>query len=148
ELFGHEKGAFTGADDTRIGLFEKAHNGTVFLDEIAELPLLMQVRLLRVLQEREVTRVGATVPKPINVRIIAATNQNLKDLVRVNKFREDLFYRLHVVPLLVPALRERKEDIAPLAIHFLKRFNTFLSEEKTISPDAINLLESYSWPGN
>lgn len=148
ELFGHEKGAFTGAIEERIGLFEQAHNGTVFLDEIGELPYLMQVRLLRVLQEREITRVGSSTPINVNVRIIAATNKNLQKLVRQKTFREDLFYRLHVIPLVVPPLRKRKEDIAPLSIHFLNEFNQFLTEKKTIAPKAISMLENYTWPGN
>lgn len=148
ELFGHEKGAFTGAENTRIGLFEQANEGTIFLDEIAELPIDMQVRLLRVLQEREVTRVGSNVPIPVNVRVIAATNKDLKKMVREHTFREDLYYRLHVVPLTIPPLRDRKEDIAPLAIHFLQKFNEKFRNKKSISTDAIHLLESYSWPGN
>lgn len=148
ELFGHEKGAFTGAIEDRIGLFEQAHNGTVFLDEIGELPYLMQVRLLRVLQEREITRVGSSTPINVNVRIIAATNKNLQKLVQQKTFREDLFYRLHVIPLVVPPLRKRKEDIAPLSIHFLNEFNQFLTEKKTIAPKAISMLENYTWPGN
>lgn len=123
ELFGHEKGAFTGADSKRIGLFEQGHRGTVFLDEVSELPYAMQVKLLRVLQEREVIRVGSAVPIPINVRVIAATNKNLRQMVQQNEFREDLYYRLHVVPIQIPPLRDRKDDIGPLAINFLEELN-------------------------
>ena len=150
ELFGHEKASFTGADTERIGLFEQAHNGTVFLDEIGELPYNMQVKLLRVLQEREISRIGATRPIPVNVRIIAATNRNLLEDVHDKKFREDLYYRLHIVPLEIPALRNRVEDVAPLAIYFLNHFNKTLNinKEKTISNRGLSTLESYEWPGN
>ncbi|WP_164525639.1 sigma 54-interacting transcriptional regulator [Siminovitchia acidinfaciens] len=148
ELFGHEKGAFTGADSKRVGLFEQGHEGTVFLDEVSELPFAMQVKLLRVLQEREVIRVGSTVPIKINVRVIAATNKNLRQMVQKNQFREDLFYRLHVVPIQIPALRNRKDDISPLAVSFLEELNDRNGYEKKISTNALNLLESYQWPGN
>jgi len=148
ELFGNEKGAFTGADSKRIGLFEQANQGTVFLDEISELPYSMQVKLLRVLQEREVFRVGSTMPIKIDVRVIAATNKNLRKMVRKMTFREDLFYRLHVVPISIPALRIRKEDIAPLAVNFLEEFNQKIGRRKGISTNALNVLESYQWPGN
>lgn len=148
ELFGHEKGAFTGAEHTRIGLFEQANEGTIFLDEIAELPLDLQVKLLRVLQEREITRIDSNKAIPVNVRVIAATNKDLQQMVREHTFREDLYYRLHVVPLTIPPLRERKEDIAPLVIHFLQKFNEKFGNTKTIATDAVHLLESYSWPGN
>lgn len=147
-LFGHEKGAFTGADTRRIGLFEEAHNGTVFLDEISELPLLMQVKLLRVLEEREIAKVGSVIPVKVNVRVVAASNKNIKKMVEANLFREDLFYRLHVVPVSIPPLRKRKEDIAPLAIHFLEELNEQFGKRKKISTDALNALESYQWPGN
>lgn len=129
-LFGHEKGAFTGADTRRIGLFEEAHNGTVFLDEISELPLLMQVKLLRVLEEREIAKVGSVIPVKVNVRVVAASNKNIQKMVKANQFREDLFYRLHVVPVSIPPLRKRKEDIAPLAIHFLEELNEQFGKRK------------------
>lgn len=148
ELFGHEKGAFTGADSKRVGLFEQGHDGTVFLDEVSELPFAMQVKLLRVLQEREVIRVGSTVPVKINVRVIAATNKNLRQMVQKKQFREDLYYRLHVVPIQIPALRNRKADISPLAVNFLEEMNERNGYEKKISTNALNLLESYQWPGN
>ncbi len=148
ELFGHEKGAFTGAESKRVGLFEQGHEGTVFLDEVSELPYAMQVKLLRVLQEREVIRVGSTVPVKINVRVIAATNKSLRQLVQEKQFREDLYYRLHVVPIQIPALRSRKKDIAPLAVYFLQELNEQNEYEKKISTNALNLLESYQWPGN
>lgn len=149
ELFGYEKGAFTGADrNGKIGYFELAHNGTIFLDEIGELPFTMQVKLLRVLQEREVTRIGGTHPISIDVRIIAATNQNLKELVGRGEFREDLYYRLNVVPFKIPSLRERREDIFPLALHFLEQQKSFYNMEKSFHPEAIEVLETYDWPGN
>lgn len=148
ELFGHEKGAFTGAEAKRVGLFEQGHEGSVFLDEVSELPFAMQVKLLRVLQEREVIRVGSTVPVKINVRVIAATNKNLRQMVQKNQFREDLYYRLHVVPIQIPPLRNRKEDISPLAVNFLEELNERNGYEKKISTNALNLLESYQWPGN
>jgi len=148
ELFGHEKGAFTGADSRRMGLFEQANQGTVFLDEVSELPYTLQVKLLRVLQEREVFRVGSTVPIKIDVRVIAATNKNLHKMVRQMTFREDLYYRLHVVPISIPALRNRKKDIAPLAVNFLEEFNQKTGRQKGVSTDALNALENYQWPGN
>ncbi|GIN90474.1 sigma 54-interacting transcriptional regulator [Siminovitchia terrae] len=148
ELFGHEKGAFTGAESKRVGLFEQGHEGTVFLDEVSELPYSMQVKLLRVLQEREVIRVGSTVPIKINVRVLAASNKNLRQMVQKKEFREDLYYRLHVVPIQIPALRNRKEDVSPLAVNFLEELNEQNGREKKISTNALNLLESYQWPGN
>ncbi|MES1041654.1 sigma-54 interaction domain-containing protein [Peribacillus simplex] len=149
ELFGYEKGAFTGADKNgKAGLFEIANNGTLFLDEIGDLPLNMQVKLLRVLQEREVTRIGGTQPKPVNVRIITATNKDLRELVNQGEFREDLYYRLYVIPFSIPPLRERKEDIFPLAIYFLEQFKKMYDINKNFTPEAIEVLETYSWPGN
>lgn len=149
ELFGYEKGAFTGADRRgKAGLFELAHKGTIFLDEIGDLPLNMQVKLLRVLQEREVARIGSRETIPIDVRIIAATNQNLEEMVKKGLFREDLFYRLNVIPFRIPPLRERKEDIFPLAVFFMEQFKQMYHIEKSYTPDAIDVLEMYEWPGN
>lgn len=149
ELFGYEKGAFTGADHRgKPGLFELAHTGTIFLDEIGDLPLNMQVKLLRVIQEREIVRIGGTATIPVDVRIIAATNKDLKAMVADGKFREDLFYRVNVIPFRIPPLRERREDIFPLAVYFLERFKQKYNIEKSYTPDAISVLEMYGWPGN
>lgn len=149
ELFGHEKGSFTGAHARRIGRFEQAEGGTIFLDEIGEIEPSIQVKLLRVLAERCIERVGSNTPIPVNVRIIAATNKSLKTLVEEKKFREDLFFRLHVVHILMPPLRERPEDLMLLAHAFIKE----LSQEngksiKKLSAQAISALRSYRWPGN
>lgn len=149
ELFGYEKGAFTGANkEGKIGLLEIANNGTLLLDEIGEMPLNLQVKLLRVLQEQEIFRIGGRKPIKLNVRIIAATNKNLEQLVKEKKFREDLYYRLNVVPIKIPPLRERKEDILPLAIHFLEKINKKYNRNCKLSPETCHLLEQYSWPGN
>ena len=149
ELFGYEKGAFTGADNKgHKGLFEAANGGTVFLDEIGDLPLHMQVKLLRVLQQRKVTRVGGTEPIDIDVRVIAATNKNLEQMVREERFREDLYYRLNVVSIQIPPLRERKEDIVPLLNHFLMVVNQKYHTQKSIFSDTIDAFENYPWPGN
>lgn len=149
ELFGYEKGAFTGADrNGKAGLFEIAHNGTIFLDEIGELPLTMQVKLLRVLQEREITRIGGTRTVAIDVRVITATNKSLQKMVEAGEFREDLFYRLNVIPFEIPPLRDRKEDIFPLAIFFLEQFKQMYEIKKSFTPEAIEVLETYDWPGN
>lgn len=149
ELFGYERGSFTGADKNgKAGLFEIANHGTLFLDEIGELPLNMQVKLLRVLQEREVTRIGGTRPIPINVRIITATNKDLREMVNQGEFREDLYYRLYVIPFRIPPLNERKEDILPLSIHFLEKFKQMYEIKKGFTPEAIEVLETYAWPGN
>jgi transcriptional regulator with GAF, ATPase, and Fis domain len=149
ELFGHEKGAFTGALERRIGKFELANNSTLFLDEIAEMSLDTQVKLLNALQDREITRVGGRAPVKVNVRIIAATNRNLEKEVKAGRFRSDLYYRLHVFPIHLPPLRERREDIAPLATFFLSRYNNYTGRKvRVISPNVINALENYSWPGN
>lgn len=149
ELFGYEKGAFTGADKNgKAGLFEVADKSTLFLDEIAELPFNMQVKLLRVLQEKEVTRIGGTRPISVNVRIITATNKDLRDMVNRGEFREDLYYRLNVIPFRIPSLRERKEDILPLSIYFLEQFNQMYEFKKNFTPEAIEVLETYGWPGN
>ena len=149
ELFGYEKGAFTGADAKgRKGLFEAANGGTVFLDEIGDLPLHMQVKLLRVLQQRRIVRVGGTETVNLDVRIIAATNKDLKQMVNEGRVREDLYYRLNVVPIEIPPLRDRKEDILPLVNHFLTVANRKYHTNKSIYSDTIDVLESYSWPGN
>jgi two-component system response regulator PilR (NtrC family) len=149
ELFGHMKGAFTDAIATKKGLFEMADEGTIFLDEISELPLLMQVKLLRVLQDREFKRVGGTEDIRVDVRIISATNKDLEEAVREKRFREDLFYRLNVIQIKLPPLRERREDIPLLALHFLKRYAEELNKNITgISPEALRILLNYDFPGN
>jgi len=149
ELFGHEKGAFTGADRKKEGKFIQANNGSIFLDEISETSLTMQVKLLRVLQEREITRVGGDTVIPVNVRVVAATNKNLLDLIAEGKFREDLYYRLNVVSLNLPLLKDRKEDIPILVEHFLRRFAEKNRKEiKGITPQAMDRLVHYEWPGN
>lgn len=149
ELFGYEKGAFTGASTTgKAGLFELAHEGTLFLDEIGEIPLPLQVKLLRIIQEREVTRIGGTKPVQVNVRIITATNRNLQEETRLGKFREDLYYRLNVVPIFIPPLREREEDILSLALFFLQKFNDKYKRDKTLSHEVLETLQKYPWPGN
>ena len=149
ELFGYVAGAFTGSRaDGKQGLFEAAQDGTIFLDEISELPLNLQVKLLQVIQERQITPVGGTRPIPVDVRIISATNRNLEELVKAGRFREDLYYRLNVVPINVPALRERPADIIPLIQMNIARCNRELGETKSISPVALSILLKYPWPGN
>jgi phosphotransferase system HPr (HPr) family protein len=149
ELFGHEKGSFTGAVRRKLGKFELADNGTIFLDEIGEMEKNMQVKLLRVLQKKEFERVGGEVTIKVNVRIIAATNQNLEKMVSSGEFREDLYYRLNVIPLLLPPLRERKEDIPILVEHFLQKISCGLTKPiKGIKNDALAILMQYKWPGN
>jgi DNA-binding NtrC family response regulator len=149
ELFGHEKGAFTGANATKIGLFEAAQGGTLFLDEVAEMPLLMQVKLLRVLQERELMRVGSTQPLNIDVRVIAASNRDLKAAVDEGQMRNDLYFRLSVVTLTLPALRERRDDIPLLAYYFLRKFSTMMHRNvQEISTQAMQRLVDYDYPGN
>ncbi|MBR51080.1 MAG: nitrogen regulation protein NR(I) [Gammaproteobacteria bacterium] len=149
ELFGHEKGSFTGAVDKRIGRFEQANGGTLFLDEIGDMPLDSQTRLLRVLSNKEFYRVGGDRPIKVDVRIIAATHQNINNLVAQKKFREDLFYRLNVIKIEVPPLRKRKEDIYDLIKHFLKNFSDSLDEDlRVISDEARKSMEKYDWPGN
>lgn len=149
ELFGHVKGAFTGAIKDRTGRFEAAQNGSIFLDEIGDMPLSMQVKLLRVLQEKEIERVGDHKPIKVNVRVIAATNKNLLELIDSGKFREDLFYRINVIPVNVPSIKERKEDIPLLINHLLKRCAIINNRAiYTISPSAMEALESFDWPGN
>jgi DNA-binding NtrC family response regulator len=149
ELFGHEKGAFTGATNTRTGLIEAASNGTLFLDEIGELPLEAQARLLRVLQEHEIRKVGSVQSQKVDVRLVAATHRDLKQFVREGRFREDLFYRINVMPLQIPPLRERGNDILELADRILARTCERLGvEEMTFSADAIQAITTYPWPGN
>ncbi|MDY0351215.1 MAG: sigma-54 dependent transcriptional regulator [Desulfobulbaceae bacterium] len=149
ELFGHEKGAFTGADRKRDGLFMQARKGSIFLDEVGEIPLHMQAKLLRAIQEREIQRVGSDAPIKVDVRIIAATNRELLEDVRTGRFREDLYYRLNVINLRVPSLRERQEDIPLLAQHFLHRFaDRNRKTLKGFTPGAMDLLVRYAWPGN
>ena len=147
ELFGHEKGSFTGAINKHVGLFEQSNNGTIFLDEIGDMPLNMQVKLLRVLESRIVNRVGGNQNIPIDVRVIAATHKNLGDAIQRNSFREDLFYRLCVIPIEVPALNERREDIPALVGHFLKN-QTDTNPAPIFTADAFAALQQYSWPGN
>jgi DNA-binding NtrC family response regulator len=149
ELFGHVRGAYTGAVDTTVGKFELASGGTLFFDEIGNLGLEMQVKLLRVLQEREITKVGGTQRIKVDVRIVAATNSDLAAEVRAGEFREDLFYRLSVVPIHLPPLRERRDDIIPLAEHFLRKYGTRRNRSvRGFSPEALRALERHHWPGN
>jgi transcriptional regulator with GAF, ATPase, and Fis domain len=149
ELFGHEKGAFTDAHQQKKGLFERANRSTLFLDEIGDTSLAMQAKILRVLQEREIFRVGGTEPIKADVRIIAATNRNLERLLQEGKFREDLYYRLKVIPIICPPLRERREDIEALASHFMRKAAIASGRRiEAISPAAFEALRAYSWPGN
>ncbi|GBR74458.1 DNA-binding transcriptional response regulator AtoC [Candidatus Termititenax aidoneus] len=149
ELFGHERGSFTSAEERKYGKFELAQGGTIFLDEIGNMPLLMQAKMLRVLQEKELERVGGVKPIPLNARFISATNEDLKICIQEKKFREDLYHRLKVVPLEIPPLRERHGDIVLLAKHFLTRYNKLYHGNFTkISPAALEVLEKYPWPGN
>ena len=149
ELFGHEKGAFTGADQQHIGLFETASRGTLFLDEVGELPMPLQPKLLRVLQENEIRRMGGTKQIPVEVRVLAATNIDLIEAVAAGRFRRDLYERLKTLHIQLPALRERREDIPALATHFFKK-ETNLSNQKVadINPEVLSLFDAYSWPGN
>ena len=148
ELFGHVKGAFTGANRAKEGLLSAANGGTVLLDEIGELPLDLQAKLLRALQEKEVRPVGATHSVPISARVLAATNRDLTVMVAQGRFRKDLYYRLNVVNLKIPALRERREDIAVLAEHFLERVQRESGKMHTLSQEALRLMTEYDWPGN
>jgi formate hydrogenlyase transcriptional activator len=149
ELFGHERGAFTGAMQQKKGRFELAHHGTIFLDEIGELPLEMQVKLLRVLQEQELERVGGTQTVKVDVRVVAATNQDLSAAVRDGKFRADLFYRLNIFPVQVPPLRQRLHDIPLLAAHFVRQFAERMGKPaRRLAPDTLERLAHYQWPGN
>jgi len=149
ELFGHVKGSFTGAIQTKMGLFRVADGGSLFLDEISNISLATQAKLLRVLQERQVTPIGSTQPIPINIHLLAATNKNLKTMVANGTFREDLFFRLNIIPIELPALRERKSDIPLLVSHFLKKYTAEIGKEiRGIAPDALAFLEEYPFPGN
>jgi two-component system response regulator AtoC len=149
ELFGHDKGAFTGATETKIGLLEAADKGTIFLDEISEMPVSMQVKLLRFVEERTLLRVGGVKPIPVDVRLIAASNRDLKGLVKSNAFREDLYYRLNVVTIALPPLRARQDDIPLLIRHFLKKFNrSFCKEVRSVSAEVLDILSHYPFPGN
>jgi DNA-binding NtrC family response regulator len=148
-LFGHEKGSFTGATSRHLGKFQEADNGTLFLDEVAELPLDMQVKLLRAIQEGEIDPIGSRRPAKVNVRLISATNRNMIEMVKDGKFREDLYYRLNVFPIMLPALRERKDDIPALVDHFIMRIATDEGRKvRSISQNALAMLRAYAWPGN
>ncbi len=149
EFFGHVKGAFTGAISTKKGLFERANDGTLFLDEIGELNFDLQVKLLRALEEKKITRVGDTIPIEVDIRFIAATNKDLKEEVKRGSFRNDLFYRINVLPIHLPPLRERQEDIPLLTSYFLERYcQSYNRKRKTLSPEALAVLRQYQWPGN
>jgi len=149
ELMGHEKGAFSGAVAQRVGRFEQAHGGTLFLDEIGEIAVELQPKLLRLLQEREFERVGGTRTVRADVRLIAATNRNLEAMVKARTFREDLYYRLHVFPITLPPLRNRREDIPALAEHFMRRVAARLNKDlRALSPTALSRLREHDWPGN
>lgn len=149
ELFGYFKGAFTGADTNKKGIIESAHGGTLFLDEIGETSLSMQVKLLRVLQERKVRPLGGTVDIPVDVRLIASTNRDLKSMVGTGQFREDFYYRVSVIPIHVPPLRERKDDIEPLARHFLRKYSLQMGKPlRDFDPPALSTIMQYPWPGN
>jgi two-component system, NtrC family, response regulator PilR len=149
ELFGHDRGAFTGAVKEKRGLFQEASGGSLFLDEIGDMPLSMQVKLLRVLQEKTVRKVGANKEEEVDVRVLAATNRNLEEMVEAGTFREDLYYRIHVIPVRLPPLRERIEDIPLLVEHFLDKFGAEMGlDRRPLTPEALRSLERYSWPGN
>lgn len=149
ELFGHEKGAFTGAVARRIGKFEEADNGTILLDEISEMDMRLQAKLLRVLQEREVDRIGASKPVKVNIRVLATSNRNLQEEVKSGRFREDLYFRLNVIALNMPSLRDRKEDVKPLADHFIEKYSKANGIGKRKLTDAsLAKLTQYHWPGN
>jgi len=149
ELFGHEKGAFTGATEHKIGLLEAAHTGTIFLDEIGEMPISMQVKLLRFVQERALLRVGGVDPLPVDVRLLAASNQDFKEMVKAGTFREDLYYRLNVILITLPPLRTRPDDVPLLIRHFLKKYSHALGKEvKSISSEVLETLKQYPFPGN
>src|SRR5262245_29586258 len=149
ELFGHERGAFTGASQRKPGKFELAHRGTLFLDEIGDLPLALQAKILRSLEEKRFERVGGTVPIQVDVRVVAATNRNLKAAVAARQYREDLYFRLSVFPITIPPLRERSSDISMLAKYFIERFSRDLNKKPLmLAPSAVQELQAYSWPGN
>jgi len=149
ELFGHRKGSFTGASRDKAGLFETADSGTIFLDEIGDMPQPLQIKLLRTLQEGEIRRVGENISRSVDVRIIAATNRDLAEDVKNGNFRQDLYYRLNVIPISIPPLRKRREDILPLAEHFVEKYSSRMGKKNIrISPGAVELLISFSWPGN
>jgi transcriptional regulator with PAS, ATPase and Fis domain len=149
EMFGHVRGAFTSAVGDRVGVFQLADTGTLFLDEVAELPLALQAKLLRVIQNREFRRVGSSHPVRVDVRIIAATNQDLVDLVKAGRFREDVFYRLDVISIMMPPLRQRKEDIPLLVDHFVQQFNQQSNKQiQGVTARTMRLLLQYDWPGN
>jgi DNA-binding NtrC family response regulator len=149
ELFGHEKGSFTGADQRKIGKFQFAEGGTLFLDEVGDMPILMQVKLLRVLQEKLFTPVGANREISTNVRIVAATNRPLEEMMKTGQFREDLFYRLNVIPIFLPSLTDRKDDLESLINVFIKKFNQSHGKRITaVAADALAVLKKYEWPGN
>jgi len=149
ELFGHERGAFTGAITQKIGRFEVADQGSLFLDEIGDIPLELQPKLLRILQEREFERLGSTVTRKVNVRVVAATHRNLEDMIQEKQFRSDLYYRLNVFPIYIPPLRERPEDIPLLVRHFVQEFARQMNKAvAAVSPDVVDALTHYSWPGN
>ena len=147
-LFGHERGAFTGANQARKGRLEQAHGGTLFLDEVGDIPLSTQVKLLRVLQDKEFERVGSGQTLSVDVRVIAATHRHLEAMVRSGEFREDLYYRLNVVPLTLPPLRARWDDIGPLMTHFLEKFKRANSRDVQLGKDLVDLMSAYHWPGN
>ena len=149
ELFGHEKGAFTSAETRRIGRFERAHKGTLFLDEIGEMPLSMQPKLLRAIEDNKIERIGGEKPIPVDVRIVVATNRDLAQAVRDRTFREDLYYRLNVIPILLPLLSERREDIEMLVVHFLEKHREVSKPEVLqVAASTLSLLKAYPWPGN
>jgi two-component system response regulator HydG len=149
ELFGHKKGAFTGAVSDRIGRFEAAHDGSIFLDEIGDMPMAMQVKLLRVIEEKVVERVGDHKPIPVNIRLISATNKDLSSLIQSGKFREDLLYRINSIVIKAPPLRERSDDIPLIAFHYLKKISSVNNKEiRSISPPAMEILINFPWPGN
>ena len=149
ELFGHVKGSFTGAVQTKVGLFKVADNGTLFLDEVSNISMSTQAKLLRVLQERQVTPIGGIQPLPINIHLVAATNRNLKEMVQEGSFREDLYFRLNIIPIELPPLRERKGDVTLLISHFFKKFTEEIGKDiRGLAPDAMAMLENYAFPGN
>ncbi|MBW3564299.1 MAG: sigma-54 dependent transcriptional regulator [Acidobacteria bacterium] len=149
ELFGHERGAFTGAIREKKGLFQEAHRGTIFLDEIGEMSPVMQIKLLRVLQEKSIRRVGGNEEIPVNARVIAATNRDLTEAIRTGEFREDLYYRINVIPISLPPLRERRDDIPIMVEHFIEKYCEALGQpNRKVSIDAMAALENYAWPGN